>query len=179
MATCAHCGSDYIPGTLYCDRCGHSLPTLSSWPTRSEPLPPEPAPPEPPPGEPEEPEEPELPEADEEQPEGQPHLRLQLTSGIIIDLGNHNRILIGRKDGDKRPEVDLAPYGGHEQGVSRQHAVITFANARYYIEDLESMNETLLNRDRLHPYQRYPIKHGDYLQFGELVVIVLLRHTVH
>ena len=121
------------------------------------------------------PQEPELPEFDDEQPESQPHLRLQLTTGIIIDLGNRERIIIGRKDRGKKPEVDLAPYGGIEQGVSRQHAVITFDNGCYYIEDLKSVNATLLNNFRLFPGQPYPLKHGDQLEFGALVVMVLLR----
>ena len=182
MAKCVHCGSDYIPGALYCDTCGHSLPTLSAWPPRGEPVPQEPATPEPIPEPilgPEVTEEPELPESDEEQPERQPHLRLQLSSGIIIDLGDRKRILIGRKDAGQQPEVDLTPYGGIEQGVSRQHAVITFDNGRYYIEDLKSVNETLLNSSRLFPGQLYPLNHGDQLQFGALVVIVLLWHTAH
>lgn len=191
MATCAHCGSENIPGALYCDICGHSLPTLSVWAQRSAPVPQEPAEPEvtEAPEVMEEPEEtrslePEVPEFvefsfaefEEELPEKQPHLRLQLTSGIIIDLGDRNRIVIGRKDANQQPEVDLTPYGGIEQGVSRQHAVITFKDGRYYIEDLKSVNETLLNSSRLFPGQPYPLRHGDQLQFGVLVVTVLLQH---
>ncbi len=198
MATCAHCGSEYVPGAIYCDTCGHSLPTLSAWTMRSAAVPlQEPATPDPAgkpavteaPEDMEEPEvtlslEPEVPEFaefpfdefEEELPENQPHLRLQLTSGIIIDLGDRNRIVIGRKDANQQPEVDLTPYGGIEQGVSRQHAVITFKDGRYYIEDLKSVNETLLNSSRLFPGQPYPLRHGDQLQFGVLVVTVLLRH---
>lgn len=185
MAKCAHCGSEYVPGALYCDTCGHSLPALLAWPPRSSaPVPQEPAEQLPTreaevTEELEEPEESELTEVDDEQSERQPHLRLQLTTGIIIDLGDRKRILIGRKDGGQKPEVDLTPYGGIEQGVSRQHAVITFDNGRYYIEDLNSVNETLLNSSRLFPRQPYPLKHNDQLQFGALIVIVLLRHTLH
>jgi hypothetical protein len=197
MATCAHCGSEYVPGAIYCDKCGHSLPTLSAWTQRSVAVAQKPAAPAPP-SEPEEPEvteepeitaaiEPEDPdfaefpftEFEEEFPEKQPHLRLQLTSGIIIDLGDRGRILIGRKDVKQQPEVDLTPYGGIEQGVSRQHAVITFKDGRYYIEDLNSVNETLLNSSRLFPGQPYPLRHGDQLQFGVLVVTVLLRQMAH
>lgn len=180
MAKCAHCGSEYVPGALYCDKCGHSLPTLLTWPPGSEPAPQEPDEPVPTreayvTEEPEVPEESELTEFDDEQSERQPHLRLQLTTGIIIDLGDRKRILIGRKDRGQKPEVDLAPYGGIEQGVSRQHAVITFDNGCYYIEDLKSVNATLLNNFRLFPGQPYPLKHGDQLEFGALVVMVLLR----
>jgi hypothetical protein len=185
MAKCEHCDSANVPGALYCDKCGHSLPTLLAWPPGSSMLAPE-EPAEPVPMSEDEitveleaPQEPEPSKFDDEQPESQPHLRLQLTSGMIIDLGNRERIIIGRKDRGKKPEVDLAPYGGIEQGVSRQHAVITFDNGCYYIEDLNSVNETLLNTCRLFPGQPYPLKHEDQLQFGMLVVTVLLRQTLH
>ena len=111
---------------------------------------------------------------DEGTPGRPPHLRLQLISGIIIDLGSREHIVVGRKDSDQKPDVDLAPFGGVEQGVGRRHAVITLQEDRYYIEDLRSINETLLNSSRLFPGQRYPLSNGDQLQFGALVVRVLL-----
>lgn len=86
--------------------------------------------------------------------------------------------MIGRKDADQKPDqkpdVDLAPFGGVEQFVSRRHAVITLSEGRYYIEDLNSLNETLLNSSRLFPGQRYALSNGDQLRFGALVVKVLL-----
>ena len=96
-----------------------------------------------------------------------------------MDLGERERILIGRTDRSTKPEVDLAPYGGIELGVSRRHAVITCDKGCYSIEDLNSVNETLLNTCRLFPRQPYPLKHEDQLQFGLLVVTVLLRQRLH
>ena len=111
-----------------------------------------------------------------EGPPGQPpHLRLQLVqSGILFDLGFREKVVIGRKDPDQEPDVDLAPYGGVEQGVGRRHALITLQQGRYYIEDLKSINETLLNSSRLFPGQQYPLEDGDLLRFGAMVVKVLL-----
>ncbi|HEY7358093.1 MAG TPA: FHA domain-containing protein [Ktedonobacterales bacterium] len=117
----------------------------------------------------------EAPHRDEEEPERPPHLRLQIVQyGVIFDLGNRERILIGRKDPDQEPDVDLTPYGGVEQGVSRRHALITLKQGRYYIEDLKAINETLLNSSRLFPGQLYPLADNDQLRFGAMVVKVLL-----
>ncbi len=70
--------------------------------------------------------------------------------------------------------MDLTPYGGIEQGVGRRHALITLKQGRYYIEDLKSINETLLNSSRLFPGQLYPLYDGDQLRLGAMVVKVLL-----
>jgi pSer/pThr/pTyr-binding forkhead associated (FHA) protein len=97
-----------------------------------------------------------------------------IPSAFILDLDSRERIIIGRKDPGQTPDVDLTPYGGIEQGVSRQHAMITLRQGRYYIEDLKAINETLLNSSRLFPGQLYRLRNGDLLQFGTLVVKVLL-----
>jgi pSer/pThr/pTyr-binding forkhead associated (FHA) protein len=108
-------------------------------------------------------------------PDQPPHLRLQLVqSGILFDLDTREKIVIGRADPDQQPDVDLAPYGGVEQGVGRRHALITLNQGRYYIEDLKSINETLLNSSRLFPGQPYPLEDGDILRFGAMLVKVLL-----
>jgi pSer/pThr/pTyr-binding forkhead associated (FHA) protein len=118
---------------------------------------------------------PETAAEDEETPGKPPHLRLQLVqTGIIFDLDSREQIVIGRKGPDQEPDVDLAPYGGVEQGVSRRHAMITLKQGQYYIEDLKSINDTLLNSSRLYPSQRYRLRDGDRLQFGAMVVKVLL-----
>jgi pSer/pThr/pTyr-binding forkhead associated (FHA) protein len=112
---------------------------------------------------------------DEKEPEKPPHLRLYLVQyGVTFDLGDRESVLIGRKDPGQEPDVDLTPYGGVEQGVSRRHALITLKQGRYYIEDLKAINETLLNSSRLFPGQLYPLRDGDQLRFGTMVVKVLL-----
>lgn len=167
MLKCSYCHADYIFGELYCHSCGRPLPPPHLWRPTSEDVPPEAAEAKQQPA-------PTTGEKPSERLETPPHLRLQLLSGTIIDVGSREQILIGRKGGKQRPEVDLAPYGGVELGVSREHAVIIFQDGQYHIKDLASVNKTLLNFSRLFPGQLYPIKHGDQLQFGELVVTVLL-----
>ena len=111
----------------------------------------------------------------EKDAEAQPNLRLQLMSGVILDLGGRSSVSIGRRDPQNEPpDLDLGPHGGAEHGVSRQHAIIRWQDEAYTIEDLKAINNTLLNGFRLFPGQQYPLKDGDQVEFGTLVVKVLL-----
>lgn len=51
--------------------------------------------------------------------------------------------------------------------VSRLHARIHEAAGAYYLEDLNSMNGTFLNEQRLSAYTRVPLKEGDVLRFAD------------
>jgi pSer/pThr/pTyr-binding forkhead associated (FHA) protein len=93
---------------------------------------------------------------------------------MIIDLYGREKTLIGRKDVESDPDIDLAPYGGLEKGVSRKHAMIVFDGGHYFIKDKGSTNYTLLNAARLFPEQLYPLKHDDHLTLGDLEIRVLL-----
>lgn len=168
MPQCPFCKTAYIAGELYCNACGRRLPQ----PTSTRPVNARVAP-EPPEVDPKAARE--AAQREEQEPENPPHLRLELVQyGITFDLGNRESVLIGRKDPDQEPDVDLTPYGGVEQGVGRRHALITLKQGRYYIEDLKSINETLLNSSRLFPGQLYPLYDGDQLRLGAMVVKVLL-----
>lgn len=54
-----------------------------------------------------------------------------------------------------------------EKTVSRTHARIYEKDDRYYIEDLNSMNGTYLNEERLPAYTMTPLAEGDILRFAE------------
>jgi len=88
----------------------------------------------------------------------------------VLQVKVTESMMIGRGDTDspKRPEVDLAPYNGYEQGVSRTHAVISARNSRVSVRDLGSSNGTFLNGARLEAGQEYRLKHGDSITFGRL-----------
>lgn len=81
-------------------------------------------------------------------------------------------VVIGRSDPVKGvyPEIDLAGHGGESSGVSRRHARLILQDGRWCIEDLNSTNYTFLNRQKLLPGQRYPLRSGDELRLGLLML---------
>jgi pSer/pThr/pTyr-binding forkhead associated (FHA) protein len=81
---------------------------------------------------------------------------------------------IGRLDAATAtfPDLDLTSYGGLEKGVSRRHAKITRRGQEIFIEDLGSVNGTLLNGKRLTPYLQHSLTSGDEIQIGRLALHV-------
>jgi hypothetical protein len=123
-------------------------------------------------------------EADEAQAKdlGLPDAR-PLTIRLRIGRGDRARILevslvkpirLGRNDPGEHvfPEIDLTTGQGREYGVSRQHACIFQRGETVEIQDLASTNGTLLNGERLAPYVSEPLKDGDQLQLGKLLIEV-------
>jgi pSer/pThr/pTyr-binding forkhead associated (FHA) protein len=73
---------------------------------------------------------------------------------------------IGRAD-EKPVDVDLEDQEPPERvWSSRQHALITFENGALEIEDLNSSNGTFVNRTRIYPGQKTPLKVNDVVQIG-------------
>jgi hypothetical protein len=104
-------------------------------------------------------------------------LGLKLTipdSGCDVEVPLTKGVNIGRLDPDSAsfPDVDLTSVGGLEKGVSRRHAKITRHERKVFIEDLGSINGTLLNREKLTPYFPQTLKNGDELQLGTLTLRV-------
>jgi CheY-like chemotaxis protein len=95
-----------------------------------------------------------------------------------IQVQVHETMMIGRADPQKGavPAVDLSPYNGQGQGVSRQHAVILVKDNRIFIKDLGSVNGTRLNGNLLAPQNEYRLRHGDELTIGQMRLQV--RFTV-
>jgi pSer/pThr/pTyr-binding forkhead associated (FHA) protein len=82
-------------------------------------------------------------------------------------------IIIGREDpvSGVFPDIDLDPHGGHEAGVGRRHAQLMVKEGQIYIEDLDSVNGTAVNRQRLAARQPQPLKSGDELRLGKMALI--------
>jgi pSer/pThr/pTyr-binding forkhead associated (FHA) protein len=103
---------------------------------------------------------------------------------LLLQIGSENRttlgvsvsdeMLVGREDSrwSRRPEVDLAPFDGMTNGVSREHARILYDDATLYIEDLDSTNGTRINGFQLKPHLRYRLRDGDELEFGRLRAVL-------
>jgi pSer/pThr/pTyr-binding forkhead associated (FHA) protein len=94
-------------------------------------------------------------------------------SSTSFDLSGKNEVLIGREDAVSNifPDVDLAPFGGEEGGVGRRHARITISSGgQYLIEDLGSINFTFVNKQKIAPKTPTPIKNGDEIRLGRVVL---------
>lgn len=61
-------------------------------------------------------------------------------------------------------ECDLAFNSIQEPGVSRLHAVISFYEGNFYLEDLNSRNGTYLDQEQIEG--KIPLKKGSFIQFG-------------
>lgn len=146
-------GHDNPEGSAFCDECGERLDAaqpvdvvVDSSPTV--PTGPAPAP-----------------------VEAAPKLIIQ-NDNAQFDLAGKNEVLIGREDpvSNIYPDIDLTPHGGEEGGVSRLHAKV-FANGdQYLIEDQNSTNFTFVNKQKLAPKTPTPIKSGDEIRLGRVVM---------
>lgn len=72
---------------------------------------------------------------------------------IVLTVQLANRLTIGRRElEDSNPvDIDLMPYGGREQGISRQQATLYRTRHTLSLVDLNSTNGTFLNGERLAP----------------------------
>ena len=93
-------------------------------------------------------------------------------SGWTRTMAVKSEIRIGRADPSHAfyPELDLTEQSGTEFGVSRLHATIETLDRGIMIIDRGSTNGTLLNKRRLRPDTPYPLREGDEIRFGNLMV---------
>ena len=78
---------------------------------------------------------------------------------VMIQEGE---FILGRSTGEEVKEgfVDLKPFGGYEDGVSRRHALIRRTGQSYEYLDIGSSNGTWLNEKRLSPDKPFPLENG-------------------
>jgi hypothetical protein len=81
-------------------------------------------------------------------------------------------VVVGRADAlsGVTPDLDLEPYAGELAGLSRRHARLTLRDGQCWIEDLNSVNWTYLNNQRLSPEKPAPLKDGDLLRLGNVLL---------
>ncbi len=68
--------------------------------------------------------------------------------------------------------VDLGRFNAKDKGVSRMHVRMTRENGKFYVEDMDSMNGTFVNGDRLPPNQPTEIRSGQEVRIGSLAMNV-------
>ncbi len=160
MIKCPFCNSVYPENTLFCEECGSYLAPSSEQAT--DPL-----------------DEP----GEDEESKGQAGsgifktLVLSIDEGGRIELPLSKEVVIGRLDASHAvfPDVDLSNEQGAEKGVSRRHARISRRDDQVFLEDLNSLNGTFLNATRLVPELPYPLKGGDQVQLGKLILTVDMK----
>ena len=81
---------------------------------------------------------------------------------------------IGRTT-DKPVDIDLEGQEAVDRiWTSRQHAIITYDKSSLILEDLNSLNGTFVNRQRIHPGQPRILQMGDVIQVGTVQLKVVL-----
>lgn len=80
--------------------------------------------------------------------------------------------ILGRADPQRqqKPDIDLAPYDTR-RSISRLHARIWHEGGLFYIEDLDSVNKTVLGELELTPYERQLLRRHDTIKLGLLQMI--------
>ncbi|MBN1993971.1 MAG: protein kinase [Anaerolineae bacterium] len=95
---------------------------------------------------------------------------------ITLDVPEPNKdgLIIGRSHSKAQAEIDLAPYGALEAGVSRRHARLLRQGEMWLIEDLGSMNGTYLNKKKLDSGVPTPLQNGDQVRCSKLSFVFLI-----
>jgi hypothetical protein len=79
---------------------------------------------------------------------------------------------IGRSD-ETPADIDLGDQEPTDKiYASRQHACVSYENGKMFVRDLGSANGTYLNRQKLTPNEKKPLKNGDYIQTGGVMFMV-------
>lgn len=166
--SCSQCGTSLTAGSAFCDNCGAAVGASAAPPPPQAWQQPQP------------PAQPWQPAAQPAQPQQwqpaaviTPRLVIQETNTPVNLPAGKTELLIGREDpvSGHFPEVNLGPFKGEELGVSRSHAKLTIQGNQCFLEDLQSVNFTHVNKQRLQPGTRQPLNSGDELRFGKLVVL--------
>ncbi len=187
---CPNCRHSNIIGSAFCENCGSKLTQVAPAPAQPA-QPPAPAPVAPPAAPP-----PPVPKVSpptppapadtlvDEKPMARPpapapaldsipgRLVIQsLNISIPIPSGKQT-VVIGREDPVSGifPDIDLDPHGGHEAGVGRRHAQLVLQGGQVMLEDLDSVNGTVVNKVKLLPHKPQPLQPGDELRFGKMVL---------
>lgn len=94
---------------------------------------------------------------------------------VTLEQQCASECVLGRAAGEFMPDIDLLPYGALELGVSRRHAKLLRRSATIMVQDLDSVNGTFLNGERLIPQQPRVLRNDDELCLGRLVLHVSFR----
>ena len=172
-AGCPSCGFTNVPGASFCEQCGNPLSTAAPPPYtpapayEQPPVTPTPTPAPEPYSAP-----PVMPHpASVAYIEGQ--LVVQATNASLPLQQGRTELTLGREDPVSNifPDINLDPHGGHDAGVGRQHAKLVISAGQLCLVDLNSVNGSFVNRQKVLPGQPQPINDGDEIRLGRMVLI--------
>ena len=169
MILCPNCQHHEITGALYCGECGGQLINVADDSTRTAQYTQ---------GEPT--------VADAMWPAQSPYERVDNNDRLSLLIVSNQQVLplvgtgehtIGRFTDELSvaPDVDLSPYGAYDYGVSRIHATIT-VKEQITVKDMESINGTRVNGNKIPPNTPHPLVHCDMLTLGTMKIQVLITH---
>ena len=105
-------------------------------------------------------------------------------TGAIVKLRPQDvshELVIGRADANNtvKPDVDLAPFGASQMGVSRMHMTVDYdsGNQRVVIMDMGSANGLYVNGQKLVEREERVLRDGDQLRLGEFIFDVAYQHA--
>lgn len=108
-------------------------------------------------------------------------LRIEVEGGStpIIVKPKAEDMILGRRDPTTgaTPEVDLTAYAGYRMGVSRRHSSLALENNQLNLWDLGSSNGTFINGTRLTPHQPSPLRDGDEVRLGQMVLRLFFQNA--
>ena len=161
MIRCGECGARELGGALFCSECGASFVEELSAEPEYVPLRNE--------------------EGSDQQVSSKELGTRQVTFFIpssrrSVRVPLDDRIEVGRADRRREhvPQLDLTEDRGAEHGVSRHHALIQNSSSDVLILDPGSTNGTFLNERRLPENFPFPLRSGDKVRFGRLVVHITI-----
>lgn len=177
MITCPNCRHQELAGALFCSECGTQLRDygeLGTHPFATKQV-----------------EKAGLRVGEENLPghsvaaESASAIREDLVSLFVIDakktihLQGRSEYILGRVAEDQPiiPDVDLTEFEAYYMGVSRLHAALKVGPQRISIRDLGSSNGTRVNGQRIVPHVDYPLKPGDAIALGKLVLQIQLSSS--
>lgn len=172
--SCPVCGAATLPGEAFCDNCGAALLTPTSY--TQAPVP-QPAPQF---GAPPSYSQSPMASSGPSPATSYAPARTLTASFLIaqppppatIQIPDRPELIVGRSDpqSNSYPDVDLGPYGGLDLGVSRRHFRLTRNGDHFYLEDLNAMNGSIINGQRIPPYTLHPLRSGDRITLGKMEI---------
>jgi pSer/pThr/pTyr-binding forkhead associated (FHA) protein len=168
MKPCSNCGHINRVGLLFCDECGWNLASATNvtLPTRKI--------------------QNETNDASAKATWGS--ARFGEGSQVILHIRDAStplklpaapHLTIGRSDvgSAEKPNIDFAPYGALDKGVSRSHAMIELSEDTLTLIDTGSANGTFLNGQRLVPNQPRVLRDGDEIRLGKLIAHIYFERN--